>query len=201
MANRDWYLQRGIPWRRRYLFYGAPRSGKTSLICALAGHFRMNLYILSLGSAYLTDDSLMTLLASVPSRSFILLEDIDCAFNARSKSEDARNKLTFSGLLNALDGAASKDGSLVFMTTNHIERLDPALIGAGRADVRMEFRSPTVAQANRMFLAYFPETESADGFGERVVARQMSMADVQNHLIMHRDSPLRALNTIEVRAA
>lgn len=196
LSGKDWYLQRGIPWRRRYLFYGAPRSGKTSLICALAGHFRMNLYILSLGSPYLTDDSLMTLLASVPSRSFILLEDVDCAFNARNKSEDARNKLTFSGLLNALDGAASKEGSLVFMTTNHIERLDPALIGAGRADLRMEFRHATAEQANRMFCAYFPDAQGADGFGDKVAVLKWSMADVQNHLIEHKDSYLRALNSL-----
>lgn len=199
LSSKEWYVARGIPWRRRHLYQGAPRSGKTSLICAMAGHFRMNLYILSLGSPYLTDDSVMSLLSNVPGRSFILLEDIDCAFNGRDKSDDARNKLTFSGLLNALDGAASKDGSLVFMTTNHVDRLDPALVGAGRVDFQLEFRLATSAQANQMFLAYFPEAQGADGFGDRVEAACMSMADVQNHLIKYRGSCVRALN--ELKAA
>lgn len=198
LESQTWYAERGIPWRRRYLFHGLPRSGKTSLICALAGHFRMNLYILNLGSPYLTDDNLMTLLSRVPGRSFILLEDLDCAFNGRDKSDDARNKLTFSGLLNALDGAGSKSGSMVFMTTNHVELLDPALIGAGRADFRMKFTYATAEQANRMFCAFFPNVGGADGFGDRVEAQKMSMADVQNYLIERRDSPVRALNELSV---
>lgn len=36
--------------------------------------------------------------------------------------------VTFSGLLNALDGVAATEGRVMFMTTNHIERLDAALI-------------------------------------------------------------------------
>lgn len=196
LSSQAWYAERGIPWRRRYCFYGVPRSGKTSLICALAGLFRMNLYILNLGGPYLTDDSLMSLMSKVPARSFILLEDIDCAFNERHKSDDARNKLTFSGLLNALDGAASKEGSLIFLTTNHINKLDPALIGPGRADYKIEFTYATADQANRMFLSYFPEAQSADGFGYQVERVGMSMADVQNHLIKNRDSCLLALNSL-----
>lgn len=193
-TSQAWYSERGIPWRRRYFFYGTPRSGKTSLICALAGHFRMNLYILNLGGPYLTDDHLMTLLSKVPNRSVVLMEDIDAAFNQRDKSDDVRNKLTFSGLLNALDGAGSKDGSLVFITTNHVERLDPALIGSGRVDYREEFTHATAEQANKMFLAYFPEAKSADGFGDKVEAMKISMADVQNHLIRYKDSCIEALN-------
>lgn len=196
--SQKWYVERGIPWRRGHMYHGTPRSGKTSLICALAGHFRMNLYLLNLGGPYLTDDSLMSLLSKVPSRSFILLEDLDAAFNQRSKTDDARNKLTFSGLLNALDGAGSKDGLVVFMTTNHIERLDPALIGAGRVDLSIAFRAASADQANRMFCAFFPEAEGADGFGDRVESMGLSMADVQNHLIKYRDSQVRALNELRL---
>lgn len=199
-ANQYWYTERGIPWQRRYLFHGVPGSGKTSLIVALAGHFRMNLYILNLGSPYLTDDSLMNLLSKVPARSFTLLEDIDAAFNRRAKSDDAKNKLTFSGLLNAIDGAASKDGSMIFMTTNHKDQLDPALTRAGRADMHVEFYAATAEQANRMFLAFFPDAQGADSFGDRVTALGMSMCDVQNHLIDHKDSCVRALNSL-VKAA
>lgn len=194
--NQTWYIEHGIPWRRGHMYQGAPRSGKTSLICALAGHFRSNLHILNLGGPYLTDDSLMTLLSKVPSRSFVLLEDIDAAFNQRVKSDETRNKLTFSGLLNALDGAGSKDGVVVFMTTNHVEKLDPALVGAGRADLVIEFKNASAEQANRMFCAFFPEAEGADGFGDKVEELQMSMADVQNHLIKCRDSQLLALNSL-----
>lgn len=196
LKSQQWYAERGIPWQRTYLFHGVTGSGKTSLIMAMAGHFRMNVHLLNLGNPYLTDDSLLQLLARVPSRSFVLLEDIDAAFNQREKSDEAKNKLTFSGLLNALNGAASKDGAVVFMTTNHIERLDPALIRAGRADVKQEFGPATADQANRMFCAFFPEAGGADGFGDKVEALRLSMCDVQNHLIDHKDSSVKALNLL-----
>jgi len=38
------------------------------------------------------------------------------------------NQLTFSGLLNALDGLSAQGGRILVMTTNHIELLDDALI-------------------------------------------------------------------------
>lgn len=196
LESEAWYAEHGIPWRRGYLFHGLPRSGKTSLISALAGYFRMNLYILNLGNPYLNDDRLMSLLAKVPSRSFLVIEDVDAGWVQRTKSEETKNTLTLSGLLNALDGVGTKQGSLVFMTTNHIERLDPALIGAGRVDLRVEFAHATADQANRMFCAFFPEAGGADGFGDKVESLKWSMADVQNHLIEHRESPVRALNVV-----
>ena len=42
------------------------------------------------------------------------------------------NRVTLSGLLNALDGVASSEGRIVFMPTNYVDRLDPALIRPGR---------------------------------------------------------------------
>ena len=45
------------------------------------------------------------------------------------------NRLTFSGLLNAIDGVTSTEGRIVFMTTNYVDRLDPALIRPGRVDL------------------------------------------------------------------
>ena len=48
-------------------------------------------------------------------------------------------KVSFSGLLNALDGVRSQEGRIVFMSTNHIEKLDPALLRPGRADLHVRF--------------------------------------------------------------
>lgn len=47
--------------------------------------------------------------------------------------------MTFSGLLNAIDGVASADERILFMTTNHVDRLDSALIRPGRIDVKQYF--------------------------------------------------------------
>jgi phage replication-related protein YjqB (UPF0714/DUF867 family) len=44
-----------------------------------------------------------------------------------------------------------------------------------------------------MFRAFFPEADGADGFGANVEARAMSMAEVQQHLIVNKDSQMCAL--------
>ena len=67
----------------------------------------------------------------------ILLEDIDALFVQR-ESVGRGGGVTFSGLLNALDGVRSQEGRILFMTTNHKEKLDPALLRPGRADYHVE---------------------------------------------------------------
>lgn len=191
---QEWYALRGIPYRRGYLFYGLAGTGKTSLISALAGHFRLNLYFLNIAGSRVSDDSLMHLVSSVPKRSIVLLEDVDSAFDNRKKSKDSQNKVTFSGLLNSIDGACSKDGRLLFMTTNCIEKLDSALIRPGRADVHLEFGYAMASQAEAMYRAFFPEADGVDDFGGKVERNRMSMAEVQRHLMGSRDSSVKALN-------
>lgn len=197
LSGKAWYVQRGIPWRRGFLFFGLPGSGKTSLICALSGYFKMNLYILSLSSERMSDDNLSMLLSRVPPKSLVLLEDVDSAFVKREKSDSVQNTLSFSGFLNALCGAGSKEGTIVFMTTNHKEVLDPALIRPGRADVHIEFGLATASQAEAMFRAFFPEVECVNNFGCAVERAGMTMAEVQRHLVSYRDSPVKALNIQE----
>jgi len=70
--------------------------------------------------------------------------------------------VSFSGLLNALDGVASQQGRVTFMTTNHIENLDPALIRPGRCDVVVEIPHATPSQIRRMFRRFFPKAEVSD---------------------------------------
>lgn len=84
----------------------------------------------------MSDDRLALLFATAPARCIILLEDVDSAFVNRQPADGGGgNNLTFSGLLNALDGVTSAgEGRLIFMTTNHRERLDPALLRPGRVD-------------------------------------------------------------------
>ncbi|KAL2000180.1 hypothetical protein VTN02DRAFT_3451 [Thermoascus thermophilus] len=87
-ATRRWYANHGIPCRRGYLFSGAPGTGKTSLCSALAGVFGLDIYVLSLQDSDLNDAHLVRLLSTVPSRSIILLEDIDAAGLRRSEADE-----------------------------------------------------------------------------------------------------------------
>lgn len=183
LRSKEWYHKRGIPWRRGYLFHGLPGTGKTSLISSLSGHFKLNIYLLNVLNSRINDGEVVSLIANVPPRSIILLEDIDAVFDKREKTEEAdKNRLSFSGLLNALDGAASKEGILVFMTTNHRERLDSALTRKGRADLHIEFGLATKEQATNMHSAFFP-LEKTNGFADAAVAEKLTMAEIQEKLL------------------
>ncbi|KAL9935645.1 hypothetical protein V8E36_005222 [Tilletia maclaganii] len=164
MRSGSWYAERGVPYRRGYLLYGPPGSGKTSLITALAGSHNLNICLLSLSDRGMTDDKLLHLLANAPERSILILEDIDVAFASRSSSsgggEEEEQKrpstnVTFSGLLNALDGVASSEERIVFMTTNHPERLDPALVRPGRVDRKFELGDAVEEQVVRMMERFY----------------------------------------------
>ncbi|XP_043541418.1 mitochondrial chaperone BCS1-like, partial [Chiloscyllium plagiosum] len=122
------YLFPGIPYRRGYLLYGPPGCGKSSFITALAGELEYSICLMSLSDRSLTDDRLNHLLSVAPQQSIVLLEDVDAAFVNRDLAKEnptryeGMGRLTFSGLLNALDGVASAEARLVFMTTNHLDR-------------------------------------------------------------------------------
>ncbi len=182
-TRREWYVQMGIPWRRGYLLYGPPGTGKTSVAYALAGELRLKLCTLSLTNPKLNDHSMADLLQRTPPRSLILIEDIDAFFNARDK-QDARIEVSFSGLLNAIDGVGAQEGRIVVLTTNHRERLDPALIRPGRIDVAVELGNASGAQLRGLWLRFHPGTEAqADRVSADYPERALSPAAIQQVLI------------------
>ncbi|KAJ7852200.1 P-loop containing nucleoside triphosphate hydrolase protein [Mycena olivaceomarginata] len=139
----------GIPWRRGYLLYGAPGTGKTSLVKALAGHRKRTLYIINLGDEGLSDGALRTLLERVPRR-------LDLTGLSTQQKGDCMQGVTLPGLLNALDGVT---GTILtfFITTNDIAGLDPALTRPGRLGYHLEFHSATSSQMHSMLAAHYPE--------------------------------------------
>lgn len=191
-----WYAEHGIPWKRGYLLHGVPGSGKTSFVTALAGHLGLNIYSFSLGNAGMTDDALQSLMITVPPRSIVLMEDLEAAFSRGlgGNGDSAASQLTLSGLLNALDGATSQEGSLTFLTTNFPQMLPERLLRSGRIDVRVEFGLATKTQVRQLFQAFYgpghSELESA--FVDAYPDQAMSMADLQGLLLEHKNSAINA---------
>jgi len=158
--SAEWYLDKGIPYRRGYLLYGPPGTGKTSFTLAVAGALKLNICYLNLSGNNLDDDGLNRALNQAPAHSIILLEDIDAIFRKREQVTKRRGRqVSFSGLLNALDGVRSQEGRILVMSTNHRERLDPALIRPGRCDMHVELCNATYTIISQLFLKFFPGEE------------------------------------------
>ncbi|KAF9038499.1 P-loop containing nucleoside triphosphate hydrolase protein [Panaeolus papilionaceus] len=182
LASKRWYSSRGIPFRRGYLLYGAPGSGKTSIIHSLAGELGLDVYVISLSRSGLDDTALSELISELPEKCIALMEDIDAAFS-QTLNRDAEpevdsnsppngharrpstSKISLSGLLNALDGVGAQEGRILFATTNKYDSLDPALCRPGRMDIHIEFRLASKYQAKELYKCfYLPDSED-----ERVV--------------------------------
>lgn len=214
-SSREWYAKCGVPYRRGILFYGPPGTGKSSTIIAIAGELQMGVCILSLSSFYMNDQILQELMNSAPMNCILLLEDIDSAFpNEEEVKENkinmdemipfknkrflsGRNELTFAGLLNAIDGVASQEGRILFMTTNCIEKLDLALIRPGRVDLRLEFKLATKEQVKGMFLKFYPEEkELANEVSNRIPEDTVSTAQLQGFFLLHKNNPEEIIHNI-----
>ncbi|VDK80704.1 unnamed protein product [Litomosoides sigmodontis] len=206
-SSSKWYTERGIPYRRGYLFYGPPGSGKSSFIAALASYFGYSVCMLSLSERTLDDDRLNHLLNTPPPYSIVVLEDVDAAFGSRddpvqsSKTYEGLTRVTFSGLLNAIDGVASADERILFMTTNHVDRLDPALVRPGRIDVKQYFGYCTEAMFAEMFKHFYGDGVTEDmalKFRKAAVALNIgiSPAQVQGYLLLRKKDPQASINDI-----
>ena len=187
IKSEKWYVERGIPYRRGYLLHGPPGNGKSSAVMALASELKLDICVLSLSGSSMGDDELRRLLSDLPSDSaIVLIEDVDCVFNQREADDDKDSKITFSGLLNAIDGVVAAEGRILVMTTNFHDKLDAALVRPGRCDVQVLIKNADKDQARRLFLRFYEGQEKlAEEFGELAGNGNMSMARLQGHLLKH----------------
>ncbi|KAL7232434.1 hypothetical protein ACSBR2_010456 [Camellia fascicularis] len=150
--SRDYYRRIGKPWKRGYLLHGPPGTGKSTMIAAMANALNYDVYDLEL-TAVTSNANLKKLLNRTPCNSILVIEDIDCSSDIsglrekklsddkdKEKEKVKFEKVTLSALLNCIDGlfSANEGGRVMVFTTNHVEKLDPALIRRGRMDKHIE---------------------------------------------------------------
>lgn len=148
--GKEYYMKIGKAWKRGYLLYGPPGTGKSTMISAMANHLNYNIYDLEL-TAIENNSELRKLLTATSNKSIIVIEDIDWSAdltanrikkesNSTREQDKDENSVTLSGFLNFIDGIWSACGQerIVVFTTNHLEKLDPALIRRGRMDMHIK---------------------------------------------------------------
>lgn len=183
--TRKWYRDHGIPLRRAYLFYGPPGTGKTSTVRVMASTFGRSCCFVTVTSNLFSNQNLADALSSrrLPPNPLVVLEDVDALFAKRDATASAGG-LTFSGILNLLDGVLAIDNVITVMTTNHRDRLDEALLRGGRVDKTVRFDEPDDEQLGRYFKSFYEEAdeETTRLFVERVSERKEKNAKMLSTL-------------------
>lgn len=112
-----------------------------------------------------------------------------------SNSEDGGgNTITLSGLLNFTDGLWSCCGSerIFVFTTNHIEKLDPALLRSGRMDMHIHMSYSSFAALKILLKNYLGynedhvEKQLLDQLEQVIERAEMTPADISEVLIKNR---------------
>lgn len=242
--EQTWYKERGIPYRRGYLFYGPPGTGKTSLSHVLAGVFGLDIHVVNLLEPTLSEYKLTSLFQNLPQRCIVLLEDIDSAgFEKRTPSAGhpgskegkegggkrtretkmhggpesmSEGGISLSCLLNVIDGLVAHEGRVLFMTTNFPEKLDAALVRAGRVDMKVHLELATRTQIQELFVKMYGDVRDAENFTDaakekkqqelqalaeefaaKVKERYFAPAEIQGFLLVRRREPKQAIEEVE----
>lgn len=193
-SNRDWYRQKGIPWKRGWMLYGPPGTGKTALARAFAEDLNMPIYVFNL--AQMSNHELMKawgdMQVNVPC--IALIEDIDNVFHGREnvarrhspmplffgsaqrKDDDGRDPapmptpLTFDCLLNCLDGVERSDGIFTIITTNDVSKIDPAMGQPRKSpDGSVEFISTRPGRIDKAVELTYMEAEDKKRMAKRIL--------------------------------
>jgi chaperone BCS1 len=199
ISSEEEYNNFGIPYKRTYLLTGIPGSGKTSLIKALCHKFGYGLSIISVSKKF-DNDGLLNAISTVNDKSFLLLEDVDSLFVKREATSD-NPSLTFSSLINILDGVLYKHGSIIFMTTNHPEKLDSALIRIGRMDMILEFNYPLKNDIEKLFNDLVNKTDISnehtfEKFYNYISGKKIPMSSIVNFLFTYKNNWLDNINDL-----
>ena len=183
--DKEIYKKYGIPYKRNYLFSGLPGTGKTSFIFSLASEIDYSIYMIPF-TLEIDDNIFTSALKGIDKNSILVLEDVDALFVRRDTQ--SKSSLSFSGLINILDGLARKEGLIVFLTTNHLEKLDSALIRPGRIDKYIEFTCASEQQIRKMFKKFLPDqVENVDKFFYKIEGIKTTTAILQKFFFENRN--------------
>ncbi|XP_039159412.1 AAA-ATPase At3g50940-like [Eucalyptus grandis] len=152
VRRKEYYRRVGKAWKRGYLLYGPPGTGKSSLVAAMANYLNFDIYDLELSGLH-SNEGLRRLLVATKDQSILVVEDIDCTIQLQDRKSETqaaymnrmpmgyqqKDRVTLSGFLNFIGGLWTSCGNerIIVFTTNHIEKLDPALLRPGRMDLHV----------------------------------------------------------------
>ncbi|CAG8845473.1 8368_t:CDS:2, partial [Gigaspora margarita] len=209
--DKEFYGRIGMPYRRGFLLFGRPGTGKTSLINAISSQLSRDLYYINL-KHIINDNEMSAAFSSVPSNQIIVLEDVDAQSKVlhKRRSDDDDDKfskgissddkkgggkssdfsmISLSNFLGCLDGHIMSEGNIIIMTTNHVEHLDPACIRPGRMDVHLNLEYCTHYQINKMYRSVVenPKAEFPKDILQQIPERLLPPCEVMMTMVLYRN--------------
>lgn len=123
--NRSLYKQLAVPWKRGLILHGVPGNGKTISIKALISSLASredpvpSLYVKSFDACQGEKYSIRAIFSQARNMApcLLIFEDLDSLVTDKTRSY----------FLNEVDGLESNDGILMIGSTNHLDKLDPAI--------------------------------------------------------------------------
>ncbi|MEZ6138142.1 MAG: ATP-binding protein [Pirellulaceae bacterium] len=166
LQSEDRYQRLGISWRRGALLIGPPGNGKTHCVRALVKELAVSsLYVQSLSHQYYTPEQMWKQVferARGLRPCVLVLEDLDSLVNDENRSF----------FLNQLDGFEQNHGLIVLATTNHPERIDPAIIDRpSRFDRKYHFNLPTYSERLEYLMSWQAQLANETGWSDGDLTR------------------------------
>lgn len=199
-SRREWYAQRAIPWRRGYILTGPPGTGKSSMILALASLFGKSVNIIN-PSNIKSDAGLMDAM-NAAGTGIVVIEDIDAFRISHDRKpcvpdevlpappgaltdgpQTTEGYVTQSGLLNAIDGLTSREGRVLIITSNHPEKLDPALLRPGRIDMQLLLAPIGEPEIRTMYARFHPGSDPQPFLDTVADSLPLPASNIQNRLL------------------
>lgn len=178
-SSEPFFRKHHLPYKIGCLFQGLPGTGKTSLVHAIASKYDYKIVSISLGD--LSPGEFNSLLECVPKRSILLIEDVDTIYEGR-KNDQKQDGVSFNQFINILDGFGTSHDQFVIMTTNHPEKLDPALVRSGRIDIVLNFGFASDEVINDMIRSFTTDQKIIDEITS-TLANETTTAELQEILL------------------
>lgn len=152
--NRNWYRERNLAWRRGALLSGKCGTGKSKMVIKCAEKHGICVRRINISNMSNTE-FLEAYNSGSIGEAIVLIEDVDSIIVGRENILAAKSQVkqlvSFDTLINAIGGIKAGSGIFTILTTNHPEKLDSALVRAGRVDAKIEVGP--LCEEGRKFIA------------------------------------------------